>query len=96
MSDVKLIRGGNHAIEQPEAMMLDAFKNEKHSSPTQVCQGIANQFMHRVNPGDPSYTWFTMIIENHEYQQADDKIVTDESGQYAEYSINNEYRIVVK
>ena len=52
--------------------------------------------MRRVNPGDPSYTWFAMIIENHQYQQADDKIATDESGQYAEYSINNEYRIVVK
>ena len=62
-----------------------------------VCQGVANQFMHKTNPGDPNFTWFAMLIENHHYQCDDQKITSSTNGEaYAEFAINDDYRLIVK
>ena len=66
------MKGGDQANELPLDIILEAFKNNKHSNPTMVCQGAANKFMHKVNPGDPNYTWFAMMIENDNYQAVEE------------------------
>ena len=53
--------------------------------------------MHKINPGDPNFTWFAMFIENHEVHFDDTKITSSSNNEaYIEFMINDDYRIIVK